>query len=298
MKWRNYNLATRKFFNDNGFLQASALTFYTLFAVVPILAASFGIAKGFGLETFLNKQLEEAFPSQEVVVQALSEYAQNLLAQSSGGVIAGVALLILFYSVYSMLNHIEQALNDIWQVPKKRSISSRMSHYLALILIAPIILVVTGSLKIFIAKRLLDYNPVLSSGGSVISLLILILLFTWVYQFMPNIKVKTKTALFGGVHAGIAFTLVQTLLIESQLIMSNYGAIYGSLAALPIFLLWVQISWVILLFGAELCFVWQNNVQPDWVPDLRAVDLGVRHQLLLKIEAIDQTTKEMLEIIK
>lgn len=283
MNWRIYTFAARKFYQDYGFLHASALTFYTLFAVVPILATAFGVAKGFGLETFLNTQLDKAFPGQETVVQFLSEYAQKLLAQSSGGLIAGVALLVLFYSVYSMLNHIEQSLNKIWQVPDTRDLYLRITHYLSLILVAPIILIAAGSLKLLIAKKIHDYNLVLSWSSSVTSVILVVIFFTWLYQYMPNARVKLKAALFGSIHTGIAYTLIQSFLVESQLLMNDYGAVYGSLAALPIFLLWVQISWVTVLYGAQLCFVWQNKIQADWELDINKLSITTQQDLLTKI---------------
>ena len=260
MKFTNYKLAADKFSIDNDSLRAAALTFYTLFAVVPILATAFGIAKGFGLENFINDQLEKTFPGQETIVQYLSQYAHNLLDKSSGGIIAGVGLLVLFYSVYSMLSHIEQALNNIWRVSSKRAINIRISHYLSLILIAPIILVVAGSLKLFIAKQLQSLNIILSWSSWLISLALLVLFFTWLYQGVPNTKVQTKVALYGGIHTGIAYTLLQSFLIESQMVMNSYGAIYGSLAVLPMFLLWVQFSWIIVLYGAELCYARQTTI--------------------------------------
>lgn len=259
MNWRIYSTAAKKFYIDNGFLHASALTFYTLFAVVPILATAFGIAKGFGLESFLNDQIAKTFSGQETVVLFLTQYAQNLLAQSSGGLIAGVALLILFYSVYSMLSHVEQAFNIIWQVPDPRSFSLRVSQYLAIIFVAPIILIVAGSLQLFIAKQIHAYNLILSWSSSLSSIVLIIAFFTWLYQYMPNIKVSTKAALFGSIHTGIAYTIVQSTLVESQVEMTSYGAVYGSLAALPIFLLWIQISWIVVLYGAQLCFMAQNK---------------------------------------
>lgn len=279
----SYSLATKKFYADNGFLHASALTFYTLFAVVPILATAFGIAKGFGLEMFLHAQLEKAFPGQETVVQFLSQYAENLLAQSSGGLIAGVAILLLFYSIYNMLNHIEKSMNQVWQVSSQRKISLRISYYLSLVLVAPIILVVTGSLQLFIAKQINQYNFLLSLVRGVTSMSLIVLLFSWLYQFMPNIKVKTKPALIAGLHTGLAYLVIQWLLIESQLIMLNYSAVYGSLAALPIFLIWVQISWVLVIYGAQLCFALQNEVQKIWQLDIDSLAPDSRNALLLRL---------------
>lgn len=283
MKWRQYVIATKKFYFDNGTLNASALTFYTMFALVPMLAAAIGIAKGFGLDIFLNTQIEKAFPGQEDVMRFLSQYAANLLAQSSGELIAGVAVIILFYSVYNMLCHIEKSLNEIWQVTSPRNISRRVSNYISLTIIAPIILIVSGSLKIFIIKLMPEYNLLLVWFSNLLSYLLVIFLFSWLYKYMPNTKVKWETAVFGGVHAGIAYFLIQTILIQSQIFMTSYSAVYGSLAALPLFLIWVQSAWLIVIFGAQLCFVYQNKMQAAWEIDVNSLSISTRQQLLIKI---------------
>lgn len=290
MSWRIYKFALQKFFNDEGFLHASALTFYTLFAVVPILATAFGISKGFGLDAFLDQQLERLFPGQETMVDTLSGYAQNLLSQSSGGIIAGIALLTLFFSVYSALGHIEKTLNNVWQVPIQRGVILRANHYLALILIAPIALILAGGLKIFISTKIADYNQVLAFSSSILSLLLYILFFTWLYKFVPNTRVTRNAALFGGIHTSIAYSIVQTILVESQILVNNFGPVYGSLAMFPIFLLWVQISWIIVLYGAQLCFVFQNNIDAAWQLNISRLSPNKRQELMLNItnECIEQ----------
>lgn len=283
MRWRQYVIATKKFYLDNGTLNASALTFYTMFALVPMLAAAIGIAKGFGLDALLNTQIEKAFPGQESVIKFLSQYAANLLAQSSGEVIAGIAVLVLFYSVYNMLCHIEKSLNEIWQVKKPRNVSRRVSNYVSLIFIGPIILILAGSLKIFIIKLMPEHKLLLTWFSNFISYLLVIFLFYWLYRYLPNTRVKWQAAFIGGVHAGIAYFLLQTILIQSQIFMTSYSAVYGSLAALPIFLIWVQSAWILVLFGAQLCFVYQNKMQAVWEIDINRLSIKSRQMLLVKI---------------
>ena len=279
----NYLISIRKFYLDHGFLHASALTFYSIFAIVPILATAFGVAKGFGLEAFLDVQLEKSFPGQENTTKFLSEYAQNLLSQSSGGLIAGIGILVLFYSVYNMLSHIERSLNRIWQIPESRNISARISHYLSLILIGPTALILASALKIFIANHVHYYSGLQLWSSNFLPLLLMVSLLYWLYKYMPNTKVNSKAALFGAVNAGVAYILCQSLLIESQLMMNNYSAVYGGFAALPIFLIWVQISWFIVLFGAQLCFVFQNGIRNIWELNFESLSLNNRNILLLKI---------------
>lgn len=282
MGLRQYILAIKKFNFDKGTLNASALTFYTMFALVPILATSIGVTRGFGLEKFLNAQINKAFAGQEAVIDVLNQYAANLLAQSSNDVVAGVAVIILFYSVYSMLTHIEHSLNEIWQVTDLRATMRRVNNYLALIFIAPIILVVSGSLKILIIKALPE-SQIAALVGGFLSFLLITFLFYWLYKYMPNTRVKINAALFSAMQASIVYILLQSILIKSQLIISSYNAVYGSLAALPLFLVWVQASWIIVLFGAQLSFIYQNKLQHIWEIDLNNLSINSKQKLLVQI---------------
>jgi membrane protein len=283
MNWRYYVMAAKKFQADSGILHASALTFDTLFAVVPILATAFAISRGFGLQAYLAQQLDKTFAGQEDMINALSQYAQNLLAHTSGGVILGVAVAILLFSVYVMLNHIEMTLDKIWQVPSRRSLNVRVNHYLSLALTAPLILITAGSVKLFISKKIESYGWMLAFTAQGVSTILYILFFIWLFKYVPNIKVTRKAVLFGGIQTGIAFVIMQTFLIESQALMSNYGAIYGSLAAFPIFLIFVDLSWILVLYGTQLCFVFQNNIRYNWQIDVNRLSYNKRMELMLKI---------------
>ncbi len=177
----------------------------------------------------------------------------------------------------------EQTLNSIWRVPAPRSISTRVNHYLSLALAAPIILILSGSVKVYIAQKMMSFSPLLSFTSALLSLFLIIVLFTWLFEFVPNTHVNRKAALFGGVQAGIAYAFIQSFLVESQILMSNYGAIYGSLAVFPIFLLWVQFSWIIVIFGTQLTFVYQNNIQQDWQLDINMLSFISKQELYIKI---------------
>ena len=231
----------------------------------------------------MYQYLERIFPGQEEIVVALAGYAQKLLAQSSGGLIAGVAMVILFYSVYSMLNHIEEALNTIWQVQSPRSIGQRINHYLSLILAGPMILILAGSLKVYISRELGIDQLYLAFVGNLTSLALVVLFFAWLFAQVPNTAVSSKAAFLSAMQTGIAYFLVQSVLIESQILVSNYSAIYGSLAAFPIFLIWIQTSWVIVLFGAQFCFVYQNKLNHTWQIDINNLSFAARQNLSLRL---------------
>jgi len=263
-----FTLAVKGFQEDKVQTRASALTYYSLLSIVPIIAMVFGIAKGFGFEIWMQEKLMASFNGQEVILQWLLTFAEKYLSNVKGGVIAGVGLVMLLWSVMKLLGNIESSFNEIWQIKKSRQISRKLSDYISLIVIAPILLFVSSSVSVFLTEQikysqevmpLLNYlGPMFSTLIAVIPYILIWLVFTLLYIIMPNTKVRFSSALTGGVIAGTIFQLVQLFYFKLQGGASSYGAIYGSFAALPLFLIWMQTSWLILLLGAEVAFANQN----------------------------------------
>ena len=261
-------LAFRRFTEDRVQLRASALTYYMLMALVPVLAMIFGIAHGFGFEKELVQWLTDRFNSEEeVVIEWIIKFAQTRLSNVKGGLIAGVSLVMLFYSVMNVLSNIESSFNDIWQVKKSRSYIRKFTDYFSLMLIAPVFIFVAGSGNVFLATQLdsitvniniVNFSPFSMFLMKLFPFVMIWLLFTFLYIIMPNTKVKFLSALLAGIIAGTAFQVVQWLYIDLQLLMSTYNAIYGTFAALPLLLIWMQMSWIIVLLGAEISVAYQN----------------------------------------
>jgi membrane protein len=245
-------------------LQASALTFYTLLSMVPILAVAFGIAKGFGFEEHLQKQIAIQFKENPEVGQMAMEFAYSFLKQAEGGLIAGIGILVLLWSVLKLLNNIESALNQIWKVYKPRSFLRMISDYLAIMFICPIFIVISSSITIFISGELRYivhntaygeyFTPVAYFIFWMIPLVLSWIVMTSIYLIMPNTRVPLASGLIAGIIAGTVYQLLQWTYIHFQIGVSNYGAIYGSFAALPLFMLWVQLSWMVVLGGAEIAY--------------------------------------------
>ena len=286
-------LAFRGYDEDRCLLRASSLTFYTLLSVVPVVAMFFGIAKGFGFEKHLENQLFERFAGQEKVLGQVISFANSLLEQTKGGLIAGIGLLVLFWSVLKVLGHIEMALNDIWEIKKQRSWGRKFSDYLSIMLIAPILILMSSSVTVFITTQVTQIAQKVELLGVVSPLISFLLkfspyvliwvLFTILYIIMPNTKVNFKAGLLGGVVAGTLYQIAQGIYISFQIGATRYNAIYGSFAALPLFLMWVQISWWIVLFGAELSFANQNVDTYEYEPDSLKVSPGFKKLLTLQI---------------
>lgn len=262
-------LAYRGFIEDRVLLRASALTYFTLMSIVPILAMGFGIAKGFGVDRYLEKQLLENFQGQEEILTQLIDFSNKLLQNTGGGLIAGIGVIVLFYSVLKVFGHIEHSFNDIWQIKTARPFTRKFTDYLSMMLIAPVLLIASSGINVFVVTQLdnlsnkielISYvSPLIVFSLKFLPYIIIWVVFTLLYVVMPNTKVNILSGIIGGIIAGSAFSITQWIYIDFQVGVSSYNAIYGSFAALPLFLAWLRISWLIVLFGAEISFSHQNQ---------------------------------------
>jgi len=286
-------LALRGFAEDKCTLRASALTYYTLFSIVPVVALAFGIAKGFGLEKILERQLIEKFHGHEEVLSFVLNFANRLLDNTKGGVVAGIGVVILFWTVIKLLGNIETSFNDIWGIKQARPIGRKFTDYLAFMLICPFLFILSSSATVFLSSKLqylaqnYDIFGIFNTAAmliiEILPYCVIWLLFSFIYIFMPNTKVNLSSGIIAGILAGTIYQLIQMVYIASQIGVSKYNAIYGSFAALPMFLFWVQISWLIVLFGAEISFACQNVETYEFEPDSLRVSNNFKHRLTLLI---------------
>ncbi|MBN1276897.1 MAG: YihY/virulence factor BrkB family protein [Deltaproteobacteria bacterium] len=258
-------LAARGFMNDRVQLRASALTLYTMLSIIPFVAIAFGIAKGFGLDQRLQELLVQEFQSQPEVLTWILNQAGNAIQDTRGGYIAGVGLIILLWSVMSLLDQIESSFNHIWQIQVSRPWLRKFTDYLAIMLIAPIVLTLSSSITVFVTTELYSTTESLEFIKPIVGFFIKLApyVLTWIgltilFIIMPNTKVKFMPALMAAIITGTILQLLQWLYIDLQFGISKLSAIYGSFAAIPLFIIWVQSSWIILLLGAELTFANQN----------------------------------------
>jgi membrane protein len=289
---RTFLLALRRFGEDQNRLWASALTFYTLLAVVPVLAMIFGVAKGFGLEEHLQKLLLDKLQGQEETVGRLIAFSHNLLENTRGGLIAGIGVIMLLWTVINVLGDIESSFNAIWGVRKGRSLGRKFSDYLALMLVCPLLLVTSGGITVAVSsqvKLVLLKIPFVANLGPFVFLTLKLLpyvflwvLFSLVYSFMPNTKVRWSSALVAGITAGTAVQITQWIYINFQVGVAKYNAIYGSFAALPLFLAWLQLSWTITLFGAQVSYAWQTEEEHEFETESRQASGAARKLLTLR----------------
>ena len=244
---------------------AAALTYSTLLALVPILAVVFGVARGFGYNKYIEVWFRDTLSSQPHAADAIISFVNSYLVHTKSGVFLGVGLVLMLYTVLMLTMNIEKTFNAIWQVKHRRSLYRAITDHLAMLLIVPVVIVVASGLSIA-GARLLPY-------------VLMVVVFMGMYMCVPNTKVKLRAVIVPGILAGVGMQALQLFYIHAQVLLSSYNAIYGSFAALPLFMLWVQLSWTICLFGVELCYTNQNMDELSF--RLQVADISPRYRLLL-----------------
>jgi membrane protein len=262
---RIFSLAINGFNEDKCLLKATALTYYTLFSIVPIIALAFAIAKGFGFEQTLQQDLLLKFQDQKDILTQTFVYADKMLANTKGGLIAGVGVVLLLWSVIKLLSSIENSFNEIWEIKRDRTWTRKITDYLSIMLIGPIFIILSGGLTVWlktgldtVASNVEIISPVTAIFLKIFAFALIWGMFIFLYMALPNTKVTFKGALMGSFVAALLFELLQWAYVSSQIGVAQYNKIYGSFAALPLFLIWIQYSWFVVLFGAELTFAHQN----------------------------------------
>ncbi|MDM8523653.1 YihY/virulence factor BrkB family protein [Desulfococcaceae bacterium HSG8] len=286
-------LVIRGFHENKCGLRASSLTFYTALSIVPMVAMAFGISTGFGYEKAMEKYLMGNFPGQETVVIRIIDMARSLLENTQGGMIAGIGSLVLMWTVIKVLMNVEYSLNAIWEVEKSRPFGRKFSDYLSLMFICPLLVIVSSSLTVFITSevRLIEekislmklVSPLIFSSFKLLPYCLIWALFTIIYLLMPNTKVNFISGFTAGLIAGTIYQLAQGVYISFQVGVASYNAIYGSFAALPLFLIWLKLSWLIVLFGAEISFAHQNADAYEFEPDCRRISFLSRKLYALRV---------------
>lgn len=279
-------LAGRRFLQDDCQVKASALTFYSLLSVVPVLALAFGIAKGFGFREALEIELQKQLVGHEEALTFIQNFAFSYLDNAKGGMIAGVGFVMLIWSVMKVLGNIEESFNDVWDIKHSRSLVRKFSDYISFMLVATILMVSSSSVTVILTNGIKGLELMKFASPLILYMfpyIMVWIVFTIMFMIMPNTKVKFGSAFFGGLLAGSLFLGLQFAYIYFQVGMSRYNAIYGSFAALPLFLVWMQSSWLIVLFGAELSFAHQNEHSFEFEADTKNMSIFYRRLVSLLI---------------
>ena len=292
-------LALRFFTAKRVMSRASALTYSTMLAIVPILAVFFAIARGFGYNKYIEVWFRNALESQPQAADVIIGFVNSYLIHTKSGIFLGIGLIFMLYTVLMLVSNVEETFNEIWQVKRSRSVFRTFTDYLAVFFVFPIVIVLSSGISIFIttiADSVANYQMLSLAVRRSIDFFPYVLMsamFIGLYIFMPNTHVKLRSALVPGILAGVAMQGLQIVYIHSQLFLSSYNAIYGSFAALPLFMLWVQISWTICLFGAELCYTNQNLDYYDY--DAHTGEVSHRYHIMLSALIMSRICKRFAE---
>ena len=292
-------LSLREFYEDQCMLRASALTFYSLLSIVPVFAMAFGVAKGFGFQNAFERELLLRFQGQEEVIAWVGQFTRSLLENTKGGVIAGTGMFLLFWTIIQLMGNIEYSFNHIWGIKKPRTFVRKISDYLSAILICPLLFMVSSTTTVVIKSQVnvvLQKIAILGPIGpatlfslKLLPYCVIWVLFTFIYMFMPNTRVSFRSAILAAVFAGTIYQVFQWGYVSLQVGVTKYNAVYGSFAALPLFLVWLQASWMLVLFGAEVSFALQNEETFEFEPDCR--NASYAFEKLITLRAVQMLVK-------
>lgn len=289
---KTLNLSVRAF-TDRGLQNKSmSLTYCTVLAIVPALALLFAISRGFGFQDMVQRQLFVYFPAQQKAISTAISFVDSYLKESSQGIFVGVGLIMLLWTLISLLSNIEEAFNNIWGIRKDRSFMQKVTDYIAICLMVPVLMICSSGASIFMSTIVQDnlqlpfLTPVINSFLELAPLVLAWLAFSLSYMLIPNTRVNFKYAAISGAVSAIGFYILQLLFVNGQIYVTKYNAIYGSFAFLPLMLIWLQLTWLILLAGCVLTYSMQNVFAYNYLGDITEVSHNYRHQISIVITAL------------
>lgn len=294
-------LTIRFFIRNKCTLYAASQTYYTILAIVPVLALVFGVVKGYGYDQILKEKLIDSMRGNETVIERIITFADSAISNASGGLVAGIGVLLLLWSAIRLLSEIEISFNRIWGIKKNRSWSRKFCDYLTMLLICPFLFVVVASSSSFVLTHLNGLAGNMPYPQTWVSIVQCVMksihlfsawfIFFFLYIFMPNTNVKFKAAAISGFVIGVGYLILQTGYVVVQSKLTSYNAIYGSFAALPFFLIWLDVSWTMINFGAQLSFAIQYVNFYEMVPNNGLIPISGRQRHICAILLTDRLAK-------
>lgn len=258
-------ITIKTFANERIGFQAVALSFFSTMSVVPFIAIMFAITGGLGLADKLKELLYSYFENSQQTIDIILGFSGNIINEAQSSAVGLVSSLLFAFIVISMMLNVEKVFNNVWKVRKARNIFKRISFVLAMLLLSPFVVMLffTGS---FIYSHALEFIGIDPEAMGIFKTILAWVIFGAVatftlsamYKLLPNSKVEYGSALRAAIPAAIAFTTVQYLYLETQVFVTRLSAVYGAFAAVPLFMVWINIGWYIILIGAELSFAFQH----------------------------------------
>lgn len=280
-------------FLDRGLQSKSmALTYSTVLGIVPVLALLFAIARGFGFQNLIQKEIFTQFPAQQKALETALTFVDSYIKSTSQGLFVGIGLIFLLWTLVSLLSSVEDVFNNIWEIKRDRSIYQKVTDYIAICLLVPILMACSAGINIFMSTMVEGDTP-LAILSPVVDLVLEIspFILSWFaitlsYFLIPNTKVNFKYAAIAGAFAALGIEIVQLLFVNGQIYVSKYNAIYGSFAFLPLLLIWLQLSWLILLCGCVLAHSMQNIFGYNYLGDVGNVSHKYLREITIAVMAI------------
>ena len=289
---KTVNLTVQAFLNRDLQIKSMAITYQTVFAMVPALALLLAISKGFGFQEIVEKELYAYFPSQSKALGTALGFVDSYLAEASSGILVGVGLIVLLWTLISLLSNIEDAFNNIWDLKEGRSTIQKVKDYIAIFLLIPILMILSSGISIFMSSTMVAVMPFkfMTPMINILMELVPVVLtwgaFTLCFWLIPNTKVEFKFAAISGAFSAVAFDVLQMLFLSGQIYVSKYNAIYGSFAFLPLMLIWLQLSWLLLLSGCGLTYSLQNVFAYNFFGNLNNVAESYFRKVLIVVTAV------------
>lgn len=285
-------LVARGFKDQVLVVRANSLSFALLFAFIPMLALIYAVARGFGFEELVIAQLSGSFLAEANITPILLEWVERYLETAREGLFLGIGLIVLTWAVYAFFNMLENSFNSIWNVKQSRSFGRRMTNYVMTLLLVPVLVVVTSGISIFLnsteilssvleaieplRKFMLRFIPFVATAG----------VFTWIFIAIPNTKVKFLSGLIPGIVMGLLYQVVQAFSMYLVVLFTRTSIVYGAFSAIPLVLIWLNITCWLLLIGAELAFAIQNNDLFAYEKDLKTMSRRYKDYVMLYLLSV------------
>lgn len=289
---KTLNLTLNAFFDSSLQNKSMALTYSTVLSIVPAFALLVAIGRGFGLQDLLEQGLYKFAPSQEETISTALKFVDSYLNTATQGIFVGVGVIVLLWTVISLLSSIEDTFNSIWDVTTDRTLYQKFTDYIAICLMIPVLMICSSGMSLFLSDVIQSHlnlpflTPLVNFGLELIPVILCWLAFTLSYYLIPNTKVQFKYAAISGLLAAISFQVLQLLFMNGQLYVSKYNAIYGSFAFLPLMLIWLQLSWLVLLSGCMIAYAMQNVFTYNLMGDANKISNQGWHNVALIVMTV------------
>lgn len=285
------NLSVRSFLDRDLQTKSMSLTYSTVLAIVPALALLFAIGRGFGFQSLLEDQLFKSFPAQKQSITFALKFVDSYLKEASQGLFVGIGIIFLLWTLISLLSSIESAFNQVWDVKKDRSFYQKVTDYIAICLMVPVLMICSSGVSIFMSATIQDNShlafltPLVNISLEIAPFVLAWLAFSLSFFLIPNTKTQFKYAAVSGALCALLFQILQLLFVNGQIYVSKYNAIYGSFSFLPLLLIWLQLSWLILLAGCVLTYSLQNVFAFNFLGDLDKISTNYLRKVTIILTA-------------